>query len=604
MLLTKRQSFLVQLLEKSHSYITVKELAQKCGCSERTIHYELNNLADYLAENSKVIEKRSGVGVMLTEHVAKNNLTKTSNKTSLHKRRVEIAYQLLFQEKILSYNLLSEKYFVSKTSIKRDLDYINNNIVSLNSNYQGTFIEQQPEALFLAFFRFNEFILSHENKDHVVLLKQYYSSEIVDFCLQELAFFLDKNQNAFAYNDSKNILNHLVIFFFNLNKGIHYTTTQILSKNIRTKTLFSFMKMILSVAKNLSIELENSDVDFLVQYIVFNKSSLIQENENYYHAIIKNLINKMSLIINVDFSKNQFLIERLSSHIPSMLERLKNKIMVKNEFSHELKLNYPEMFNAVIMATEDVFPNIDLNENEVAFITIYFQAALENILTDKRKILLVCSLGNAALAFLQHRFNHAIKNTDELTAVSYENINNLALEDYQYVFSTLELNTNYPYHKISLLVSEQEIISIINSHDKVKSIKFDNYFKLITDFNNKEQILTYATNFLAQRNRVSTDFLESILNREKIGSTDFPTGVATPHGAVDRVYQTSIVFIKNNRKIKWQDYYVNLIILICISQQDLKRSRVIISDIYNIINNQDILNEIRKDMENMNNNNY
>jgi mannitol/fructose-specific phosphotransferase system IIA component (Ntr-type) len=53
------------------------------------------------------------------------------------------------------------------------------------------------------------------------------------------------------------------------------------------------------------------------------------------------------------------------------------------------------------------------------------------------------------------------------------------------------------------------------------------------------------------------------------------------------------VIVKNKKKFKWEKYYVDIIFLICIAKKDTSQTRRILADIYNIVDDSNILKEMR-----------
>ncbi|MCC9874795.1 PTS fructose transporter subunit IIA, partial [Streptococcus agalactiae] len=81
-------------------------------------------------------------------------------------RRIEIMKSLLFDHATVTLKGLSDHYFVSQTSIKNDLKFIEgtlfqNNLSFLNSNKSGTKIEKMPlDQKILVLFNFNQYIMT------------------------------------------------------------------------------------------------------------------------------------------------------------------------------------------------------------------------------------------------------------------------------------------------------------------------------------------------------------------------------------------------------------------------------------------------------------
>ena len=72
-----------------------------------------------------------------------------------------------------------------------------------------------------------------------------------------------------------------------------------------------------------------------------------------------------------------------------------------------------------------------------------------------------------------------------------------------------------------------------------------------------------------------------------------PIGIAIPHGKPQDVFQTTILPVTLKRKIKWDEFYVDIIFFICISDKDRMKTKKIIQNIYSIIEDKELLRRIR-----------
>ena len=129
-MLSKRQSRILSLLEESNRYLTAEEIARNTGVSKRTIHSELKSMEEYL----------------------------NSSKSRLQ----VIMENLLFGEKIISYNQLSELLFVSKSSISKDLEKAQKLLgdIDLTSSAKGSYLDGDENKLREAYIRFNQWLFT------------------------------------------------------------------------------------------------------------------------------------------------------------------------------------------------------------------------------------------------------------------------------------------------------------------------------------------------------------------------------------------------------------------------------------------------------------
>ncbi|MGD1370479.1 PRD domain-containing protein, partial [Enterococcus faecium] len=85
----------------------------------------------------------------------------------------------------------------------------------------------------------------------------------------------------------------------------------------------------------------------------------------------------------------------LANHIKPMINRLKNRIHVKNGLLDQIQLTYEKIYNSVSEVSKEVSQHFKLpliNADEIGFITLYFARMLE---TQQLPIqtLIMCTTG-------------------------------------------------------------------------------------------------------------------------------------------------------------------------------------------------------------------
>lgn len=95
-------------------------------------------------------------------------------------------------------------------------------------------------------------------------------------------------------------------------------------------------------------------------------------------------------------------------------------------------------------------------------------------------------------------------------------------------------------------------------------------FEITTQSNNTYEILDDIENLLIEDNVIDKQntMLKDIAYREDQGDLEIYPKIVLPHIKESYVYQTRIVLVKNNSSsIKWQDKFIDLIILILVSMK-------------------------------------
>lgn len=89
----------------------------------------------------------------------------------------------------------------------------------------------------------------------------------------------------------------------------------------------------------------------------------------------------------------------------------------------------------------------------------------------------------------------------------------------------------------------------------------------------KSAILEEMVNSLRAQDIVGADFLSSVLERERLGSTVLGTGITIPHPLGLMAKETKIVIRIFDKPIKWgQKQTVQVIFLLCISKNDYEEA--------------------------------
>lgn len=235
-MLKKRQKRLLELLELQSDYLTVSAIANQLGVSKRTVHSDLKKIEEYVQSLGKYLDKKRGVGIVLRElkeNKSPKDVEEDYDTQSTVTRRIEIMRLLLFEESNVSFNYLSDLFFVSKTSIIKDLEFIMEifkagSNVELQSGVNGTRICGNEIDKQKAFLQFNRYILSnsdlyHEETIHqkMNLLIPFYGEKIISVCTNSLYSYVRENVNAISDYYIQNILNIYIILVYRITNNHH-----------------------------------------------------------------------------------------------------------------------------------------------------------------------------------------------------------------------------------------------------------------------------------------------------------------------------------------------------------------------------------------------
>ena len=613
-MLTKRQKELLELLAQQSDFQTVEYFASKLGVSKRTTHSELRIIEDYLQSSGEYLEKKRGVGIAIKrfkEVEAIEEKKEASDIYNTFNRRVEIMNILLFNEKVVSFNHLSDSFMVSKTSIIKDFEFIMKILnvgsrIKLCSDIHGTSLVGSEEDIQKALLQFNRYLLNNSElydedfAEKIKLLDTYYGESLINVCSNILYTYIRENVNAISDYYVQNILNIFIILVFRIAKGHHIE--ELKRTDASETTIFfeeSAVRMLHKAALRLELTYTNEDVHYLSLQLISNRFEPLPEEE-VDEVIVERLLSRVSAALNINFASDQKLEEQLKNHIPPMIYRLRSNNKTENPFTSQIKNEFSLTFNViwVVLSEYEQELGISFNEDEIAFLTMYFQAAIERARMN-RKILIVCQMGIATSELLINRIKNVLPSLDTFEVASVAELEQMPLNEYDLIISTIKVDipkkqvilvspflTKEDIERIKqsdlLPKAENNVLKLVRAHHLMKFVDKDFVF-VNTDFSSKEELIEQVGEVLIENGFVTQQFIQTVQEREEMGSTDLPTGTAVPHGNSTCVNQTIIVLVKNKKKFKWNKYYVDLVFLICIAKQDTFQTRNILADIYNII---------------------
>ncbi|WP_019639649.1 BglG family transcription antiterminator [Paenibacillus fonticola] len=627
MKLNQRQFRLVSILLKQKGYTTIKFYADELKCSERTIHSDLKLIEQFLSSKGYELEKKSGVGIRANKVERTPPIVEVKqqlNDYSTSGRRRRIMELLLFEHKTVTYDGLSELFLVSRTSIKNDLDFVEKKLTGRNnlqllSDSQGTRLAGKEKDLQKAYMEFNRYVLEDSNmifesddKQKLMILEAYYGKDVVSVCSRVLYGYVKNDVTAIAEYYVFNVLSMMIILVYRLMRGHHLGEQRPVSGDQFESAYFkqSAEGMLDKISLRLNVEYKATDVEYLASYLISNKFAPLP-SESKYALYVDRIMKKAGDSLHLDFTKDQKLKEQLLHHFPPMIYRLRARIHTSNPLIGQIKNEFPLIFNViwVVLSEYEDELGVIFNEEEVGFLTIYFQSAIERAKIGK-KILVICPRGIATSELLGNRIKNVLPAFDMIEVASVKEAAKLDLKDIDLIISTVE--TDLPESKVivvSPLLSEQDMKNISDLYyDKfVLAKEGKNEMKPLPDlgrylkdefiifdgnFQSKDELIDDIGSKLVAGNFVTESFMESLKNRELMGGTDLPTGAAIPHGNPKYVNETMIVFVRNKRNIIWHKHSVRTVIFICFAEKDTRKIKHVLSDIYWIVENKEMLNQI------------
>src|SRR5699024_5128825 len=176
-------------------------------------------------------------------------------------------------------------------------------------------------------------------------------------------------------------------------------------------------------------EFEKNYIDIHIKSIQQNNMNKIEYSDERQSNDNKEFIKFRELTKDIlsDLNPDEELIEDLTVHLKSAVNRLGNNISIRNPYLEQIKSNFIfafEQSKRLIFELEDDF-DIKFDEDEIAYITIHIQSFFERTKNnDIKDIILVCSSGYGTSKLLEQRIKNYFR--DKINIVATIGINQLS----------------------------------------------------------------------------------------------------------------------------------------------------------------------------------
>lgn len=482
--LNQRQIQLLNLLARESEWLPAGRAAELLNVSISTLRRDVDTINYLYHHKDNRIDTKPGLGLKLAgekvltlRHSTGNNAIQEIQKS---KRLIGITTDLLSHSPVpLSINALAEKYFISRSSIVIDLKKIEMYVTSCNlkiiKDHSGTYIEGSDFNIRMALKDIinhsvlNNYQMTDSRIDHfsrVQLIKEF-GKKNVENCMKLISLIEKELRGSISEPYYTNLFSHLLVTI-RRSKNKYRIQSDDNYERAENKKWRIAEKAIQWLETEYKTSLPRIEVSYIYQYIISSGtlSSITISDDNHHgnqDAVhyAECLIKEVSKSLTIDLSYDAVLKNALISHIQPMLNRLEYNIIIHNPLLEDIKQELAFVFNPLKSAVEKINTQLNIHpasDDEMAYLAVYLQAAIEKIKVSK-KIILVCSSGIGTSQLLYSRIKRAFPEWDIVDIVPGTRLQEtLSQKSCDLIISTIRLDDiNIPIAYVSALFSTKDI---------------------------------------------------------------------------------------------------------------------------------------------------
>lgn len=632
---------IVDLLVNNKKGMTINTIAAKLNVSNKTIRNDLLEANKFIEQAGLVMIKKPGVGVKIEG--PEDNVLKMMNEiqSSLSKfqdyspeaRKNHILKRLFMSCKSLTMQELGNELYVSRVTIYKDLNDVekwlkNFNLTLLKKPNYGIEIVGAEEdwrnaiSSLIVFDKANDELKELLYVDYcgkidyktITKLKELIN---LDYSIIEKIVLQAEKELEIRFSDEAylSLVMHIAISIKRLNNGKNIQLDQEILSNLKLKNEYHIAKKIATeIGEAFQVDLPESEIGYILLHILGTKMQEKTSNKidlnleldaDNLQAITmsKEIISIAERVLNVKLSNDIQLLNGLILHLRPTINRLKYGLSLRNPIINEIKESYPEMFGAAWMTSVvfEKYLGIKIHEEEIGYIALHIGASVERN-KSLIKVLVVCASGIGTSQLLAARLKKCFRQLEIVDIISFIALEEKSLASIDIIISTIPIKSSVPVFIISPILTQNDINrldkfidSFENPSSKQNSMEeiFDEDLLFINrKISSKVDAITFLCSELIKRDIVEELYLSSVLEREKIASTEVGSGVAIPHGEPKFVRNSRLALLTLVEPIIWGEEKVNIISMVCISSKDLPKSRHIFTCFSKLLESDKLLAEI------------
>lgn len=578
-----------------------KDLIECSGFSRTTVSKRLKIIDENLKSIGVHVVRRKGDGIYLTGKVGRLLNEFDQSNHSQNNRLDDLFLLLLFSDHPLKIQEMADKLYVSRNTLQNDLkkmrDRLKGHKLKLHSSAKGLYLSgneldkrQAMSKIWNSYYQDSNKI---QNNADIFDARwgDIFNATFLEKILTLLSQFFTNNHINYVDYQLKDLAIHIAVAI----KRIQ--THHCLESKVQEKTIPMFKEtknLVKVIEKEFQISLPDSESNYLNLHMF----SVINSNLN--HVQLKNVtdIKKMLTGILQELQPDVILLNELSLHLVSSLERLKDGLAVRNPYTKKIKDNFPYSFDISVQLASKIqdFYQVVLPEDEIAYIALHVQSFIERkAATIKIDTVIVCNTGLGTSRFLEQRIESEYKNQINVRKVLSLTQFYQTTTKFPLVLTTIPLKDyTGKYVLVSPLLDQldrtkldKEIEDILFNEFRQFTVFLDlispQRIYITTSVKNEYDAISFLGNQLIKQGFAKEGIVNSALNREKMSSTRLQD-IATPHAAADRIIKSSISILINKKGIKWQEKKVHLVFFIGLNAGVEKNIKIIFNYFSKLIN--------------------
>lgn len=493
--ISSRQRHILEILLREQNGITIGTIAKEVEVSSRTIHRELNELEKLIKQFGCTLKKKAGKGLCITGkkerlHELKQALVQSTpiEYTPTERKTIILSTLLESTEPVKTISLAYDLK-VTPATIGHDLDHLSDWVKQFNLQLirrrgygieiEGSEAAKRKAISALIFENLNESQLIAQLRANI----QNKSLKAIDTASEKLLNLIPKEkliaiENA-LHNVSKQLSNpladsayiglviHLSLVIERIAKGEKIEIDPIYLAELADTPEFQIAKRIVQqLESDFGLPFPEDEIGYVTMHLRGAKQRLSrtgsqEDPDAELTAIANHLILICEKKLGANLSQDRSLLQDLIVHLEPAIHRMKRNMRIRNPLLDKIKEDYPRLFEIVKQATNIVFSDLSVPDEEVGYLVMHIGSSWERALRTRERfrVLIVCSSGIGSSKMLASRLKSEIPEIQVYRNASVFELDNIDQREYDFIISTIPIpsKSNEEVIVVSPMLTKKEI---------------------------------------------------------------------------------------------------------------------------------------------------
>lgn len=626
MMTNYRIALLIKLLSKHDQPISSKTICHELNIKPRTLRDDISRFRQSLHENGIEIASKHGVGYELviineTHYYA---FIKTLLKDEQRRHFVlpvqaqeRINYLIrtfLSADDYVKLDDIADDIYISRSTLNHYLKSVRDELTRFNLHWHskpgygikvvGNELDLR-QAIARYFFYDDNYqqLLCRHDQDNTT------RANIRSLLIEVLA----EHKIKLTDLGFQNLIIHLEIALMRITKNHYNHQISDEYRVLEKRSEFAVARQLAhNIAKHFTVTLPEPEIYFITIHLMgkrsFNHDNafvITPETEQLFNQIFDHI----NAVFKINFSEDFELYTLLALHFKPMLDRLAYKLNINNPMLEQIKEQNVKAFDIAVLSGQVIHQQTGLivNEAEIGYMAIHFALALERQkqIHTKRNIIIVCASGMGSSQLLlyriKQRFGHYI---EQMKVVPLYELQHFDQQTFDYIISTVDIpfKTHIPILRVHYFLDNHDELHVERclSNPPTEVNMVDRYFSpklFFTDLQSQGRfdLIGEMCQKITQTIPIGDDFVQLVIEREKLAATEFGNGIAFPHPIHHYGIKTFVSVAILAKPIKWDKQCVRYIFMLNIRHDEHDSLQLLHESLVNLMSDNQKLKQLDND---------